>query len=70
MRFAPIADVHEFAGGALSDVELLWRSEMTDGEQKMLWRGVTAGTLMGLAIGGMIVLWIAAKPEFFAAFIQ
>jgi hypothetical protein len=27
---------------------------MTTGEQKMLWRGVTAGTLIGLVIGGMV----------------
>ena len=32
---------------------------MTYGEQKMLWRGVVAGTLIGLAIGGMIALVIA-----------
>jgi hypothetical protein len=32
---------------------------MTDGEQRMLWRGVAAGTLMGLAIGGIIALFIA-----------
>ena len=43
---------------------------MTDGEQKVLWRGVAAGTLIGLAIGGMIALWIALKPELFAALIQ
>jgi hypothetical protein len=43
---------------------------MTNGEQKMLWRGVAAGTLIGLAIGGMIALWIAARPEFFAGLVQ
>jgi fructose-specific phosphotransferase system IIC component len=43
---------------------------MTKGEQKMLWRGVAAGTLMGLVIGGMIALCIAARPEFFAGLIQ
>jgi hypothetical protein len=43
---------------------------MTNGEQKMLWRGVAGGTLMGLAIGGMIALFIAIKPEFLAALIQ
>jgi hypothetical protein len=32
---------------------------MTTGEQNMLWRGVTAGTLIGLALGGMIALCIA-----------
>jgi hypothetical protein len=40
---------------------------MTNGEQKMLVRGVTAGTIMGMAIGGLIALWIAMKPELFAA---
>jgi hypothetical protein len=39
---------------------------MTQGEQTMLWRGVAAGTLVGLAIGGMIALVIAMKPEFVA----
>ena len=43
---------------------------MTNGEEKMLWRGVAAGTLMGLAIGGMIAFVIAIKPEFFAVLIQ
>lgn len=32
---------------------------MTYGEQKMLWTGVVAGTLIGLAIGGIIALVIA-----------
>ncbi len=35
---------------------------MTNGEQKVLWRGVAAGTLIGLAIGGLIALFIAMKP--------
>jgi tetrahydromethanopterin S-methyltransferase subunit F len=39
---------------------------MTHGEQKMLWRGVAAGTMIGMAIGGMIALVIAMKPELFA----
>ena len=43
---------------------------MTNGEQKMLWRGVAAGTFMGLAIGGMIALVITMKPELFAGLIQ
>jgi tetrahydromethanopterin S-methyltransferase subunit F len=43
---------------------------MTNGEQKMLWRGVAAGTLIGLAIGGMIALVVAARPELFAGLIQ
>ena len=43
---------------------------MTPGEQKMLNRGVAAGTLIGLAIGAMIALVIAMKPEFFAALLR
>jgi hypothetical protein len=43
---------------------------MTNGEQKVLWRGVATGTLLGLAIGGMIALVIAMKPELFAGLIQ
>jgi len=39
---------------------------MTDGEQKMLMRGVAAGTLMGVALGLMLALAIALRPEFFA----
>jgi hypothetical protein len=40
---------------------------MTNSEQKVLRRSVAAGTLMGLAIGGIIALFIATKPELFAA---
>jgi len=40
---------------------------MTNAEQKMLKRGVAAGTLMGLALGGIIALFIALRPDFFAA---
>jgi tetrahydromethanopterin S-methyltransferase subunit F len=43
---------------------------MTNGEQKVLWHGVAAGTILGLAIGGMIALVIAMKPELLAALIQ
>ncbi|MGH8178690.1 MAG: hypothetical protein ACREV5_20725 [Steroidobacter sp.] len=43
---------------------------MTNGEQEVLWRGVAAGTFIGLAIGGMIALVIAMKPEFLAGLIQ
>ena len=42
---------------------------MTIGEQKVLWRGVAAGTLIGMAIGGMIALVIAMKLELFARLI-
>jgi hypothetical protein len=44
--------------------------EMTNCEQKVLWRGVAAGTLLGLVIGGMIALVIAMKPELFAGLIR
>ena len=43
---------------------------MTNGEHKMLVRGVAAGTIMGVAIGLMLALFIAMKPEFFAVLIQ
>ncbi|WP_283254834.1 hypothetical protein [Luteimonas galliterrae] len=43
---------------------------MTNGEQKILVRGVAAGTLVGLVIGGMIALWIAMKPGFFAGLVH
>jgi hypothetical protein len=39
---------------------------MTNGEQKVLWRGVAAGMIVGLALGLMISLFIAMKPELFA----
>jgi hypothetical protein len=42
---------------------------MTTSEQKMLWRGVAAGTMMGLALGLMIALFIAIRPELFRALI-
>jgi hypothetical protein len=58
------------AQGCGSVAVAFWRCEMTNGEQKMLWRGVAAGTLMGLAIGGMIALVIAMKPELFAGLVQ
>jgi tetrahydromethanopterin S-methyltransferase subunit F len=43
---------------------------MTNGEQKMLVRGVAAGTLIGFAIGGLIALCVAIKPELFAGLVQ
>ena len=43
---------------------------MTAGEQKMLHRGVAAGTLIGLVLGLMLALVIAMKPEFFAALLR
>jgi hypothetical protein len=43
---------------------------MTDGEQKVLWRGVAAGTMVGLALGLLIALFVAMKPEFFAGLIR
>jgi len=42
---------------------------MTTSEQKLLWRGVAAGTLIGLAVGLMIALFIAIRPELFRALI-
>jgi hypothetical protein len=43
---------------------------MTNGEQKVLWRGVAAGTIVGLALGLMIALFIAMKPDLFAGLIR
>jgi tetrahydromethanopterin S-methyltransferase subunit F len=43
---------------------------MTNGEQKVLARGVAAGTILGLAIGLMVALFIAMKPELFAGLIR
>jgi hypothetical protein len=43
---------------------------MTNGEQKVLGRGVAAGTIVGLALGLMIELFIAMKPELFAGLIR
>lgn len=42
---------------------------MTASEQKVLWRGVAAGTITGLALGLMIALFIAMRPELFRALI-
>jgi tetrahydromethanopterin S-methyltransferase subunit F len=43
---------------------------VTAGEQKMLFRGVAAGTLIGLAIGLMLALFIQIKPELFAVLLR
>ena len=43
---------------------------MTNGERKVLTRGLAAGTILGLAIGLMIALFIAMKPELFAGLIR
>lgn len=39
---------------------------MTSGEQKMLCRGVAAGTMVGLALGLLIALFIAMQPQLLA----
>ena len=43
---------------------------MTNGEQKVLVRGVAAGTIIGVVIGLMLALLIGMKPHFFAGLIQ
>ncbi|MDB5672085.1 MAG: hypothetical protein JWO25_3044 [Alphaproteobacteria bacterium] len=39
---------------------------MRTGERKALTRGVAAGMIMGLGLGGIIALFIAMRPELFA----
>jgi hypothetical protein len=46
-----------------------WEVEMTTSEQKVLVRGVAAGTIVGLAVGLMIALFIAIRPDLFRALI-
>jgi len=43
---------------------------MTNGEQKVFWRGVGAGTLLGMVLGLLIALFIEMKPELFAGLIR
>ena len=43
---------------------------MTNAEQKAHMRGVAAGTITGLAIGLILALFVALRPEFFAALIR
>jgi hypothetical protein len=43
---------------------------MTTGEQKVLRLGVAAGVLMGLAVGGIIALFIVMSPHIFAALVR
>jgi tetrahydromethanopterin S-methyltransferase subunit F len=43
---------------------------MTNGDHRVLVRGVAAGTIMGVAIGLLLALFMAMKPEFFARLIQ
>ncbi len=40
---------------------------MTTSEHKVLWYGVAAGTITGLALGLMIALAIAMRPELLTA---
>jgi hypothetical protein len=43
--------------------------EMTTSEQKVLARGVAAGTIIGMALGLMIALFLVIRPELFRALI-
>jgi hypothetical protein len=52
-----------------TDSDVFGEVEVTTSEQKALWRGVAAGTIMGLALGLMIALFIAIRPELFRALI-
>lgn len=55
------------AAGNVLAFRMHWEVEMTTSEQKVLWRGVAAGTIMGLALGLMIALFIAIRPDVFRA---
>jgi hypothetical protein len=43
---------------------------MTPSEQKVLWRGVAADTLVGVVVGLLIALFIAIRPELFTSLIR
>ena len=43
---------------------------MTVGEQRLVTRGVIAGIIIGLAIGGIIAMFIVTKPQLFGPFIH
>ncbi len=43
---------------------------MTKGEQKVLWRGIAAGTILGLALGAVLALFTAVKPGLLAGLIH
>jgi len=51
------------------DSHVLREVELTTSEQKVFRRGVAAGTIMGLALGLMIALFIAVRPDLFRALI-
>jgi hypothetical protein len=48
----------------------LLESEMTNNEQKILTRGVAAGTVVGVTVGLIIALFIAMRPELFGALVH
>lgn len=43
---------------------------MTSGEQKVFMRGVAAGTITGVAIGLILAMFVALKPDFFGRLLQ
>jgi hypothetical protein len=43
---------------------------MTNGERKLLTRGMAAGAIIGVALGLIIALFIAMRPELFAALVR
>ena len=51
--------------GMWQEFPSLWEVEMTTSEQKVLARGVAAGTIVAVAVGLMIALFIAIRPELF-----
>jgi len=45
----------------LPNASPLWGVEMTTSEHKVIWRGVAAGTITGVAVGLMVALFIAIR---------
>jgi hypothetical protein len=43
---------------------------MTNREKKVFWRGVAGGTMLGFALGLIVALFIAMKPELFAGLLR
>lgn len=64
-RATALTTPHQFDIGLVVECPQPGEGQMTNSEQKVLWRGVAAGMVVGLATGLMIALFIviATKPE-------